>query len=79
MQTEHPEPARCCNSWSVDCYKKSNVNNNFFACNFDSTCKDACSLGAETDNCKICCRTTEHNTPWNCPGNLALIIFGGVC
>lgn len=65
------EVANCCNDWNSTCYTTDNEHNNYHGCRFctNDPCSAACQgADGESDSieCKHCCRTAEHQIPWNC-------------
>jgi len=71
--------AECCNEWSADCYSKRGHHNNWHTCQECRApaldpCASSCSAFGKTatsEECRNCCISFDHETPWNCPENMA--------
>ena len=71
--------APCCTNWAATCYTSSDVESNNHACNQcgGDPCFGVCDwshadFADSSDECRDCCITTVHETPWNCPSTYTI-------
>ena len=82
--------AACCTIWNGECFNVNGTNNNNHACNlgsaeeygFSPCCNPGnvpCCNDPTSDECKQCCITATHDTPWNCPRKQTIHILRCRC